>query len=480
MKRILSALLLAALCAVALSSTIAKADVAPPQQPPGSNPGPGNETTQVRMMAETVTIDVLTDDPPQAHVSAFFTMRNLGSSAESMAARFPIAASNGFDKFPEIKNIGIKVNDKPTPFDRIQGPEPLYGFENQDVPWASFPVTFPPGDDLQIKVSYDLDGTGYPQETYTSFFYILATGAGWNGTIGSADIILRLPYEANSQTVILGDAQPAPQFSGREAHWKFTDLEPTKSDNMTFDIVKPAVWKQVVIELENTTKNPQDGEAYGRLGKAYKQALFAAPKGFPRTDPGAAILYGLSKDAYDKATTLKPQDGLWHAGYADLLLGYYSWAPPYHGQDNQPYTADLDLGLKELNLACQLAPQDPKVQDLIVEYGSSFPNYVVKKSDGSLDFLSLTQTPPIVTEVIPTDTPVSPADTSISPTDVPISTQTSVPAAQPATETPAVPAAGPTSTPKRSAPVCGGAALALLPLALVAWKSRKGRSNPGC
>jgi tetratricopeptide (TPR) repeat protein len=473
MKRILSALALAVLFAAILSSA-ALADVAPPHHPPGSNPGPGNEITQVRMMAETVTIDVLADDPPQAHVSAFFTMRNLGSSAESMAVRFPIAASNGFDKFPEIKNVGIKVNDKPTPFDRIQGPEPLYGFENQDVPWASFPVTFTPGDDVQIKVSYDLDGTGYPQETYTSFFYILATGAGWNGTIGSADIILRLPYEANPQTVILGDSQAAPQFNGREAHWKLTDFEPTKSDNLTFDIVKPVVWKQVVIELENTAKNPQDGEAYGRLGKAYKQALFAAPKGFPRTDPGAGVLYQLSKDAYSKAVTLKPKDGLWHAGYADLVLGYYSWAPPYHSQDNQPYTAELDLGLKEFNLACQLAPTDPKVQELIVAYGSSFPNYVVQKSDGKLDFLALTQTPPIVQDnAIPTDT-LAPTDTIVPP-DIIVPTQTSAPAAQPATEVPIVPVAEP--TPKPASPVCGGAALALLPLALVVWKSRKGRKG---
>lgn len=52
MKRILSALLLAVLCLAALSSA-ARADVAPPHQPPGFNPGPGSETTQVRMMAET-------------------------------------------------------------------------------------------------------------------------------------------------------------------------------------------------------------------------------------------------------------------------------------------------------------------------------------------------------------------------------------------------------------------------------------------
>lgn len=35
------------------------ADVAPPQQPPGANLSPANEFTQVRMMEETVVLDVL-------------------------------------------------------------------------------------------------------------------------------------------------------------------------------------------------------------------------------------------------------------------------------------------------------------------------------------------------------------------------------------------------------------------------------------
>ena len=111
MKRILPAIPLVVLISLILSSG-ASADIAPPQQPPGFSPEPGNEITQVRMLAETVTIDVLSVDPPQAHVSAFFTMRNLGSSTESMAVRFPIAASDGFSRFPEIKNVGIKVNNK--------------------------------------------------------------------------------------------------------------------------------------------------------------------------------------------------------------------------------------------------------------------------------------------------------------------------------------------------------------------------------
>jgi hypothetical protein len=475
MKRILSTLLLVILVALALPS-VALADVAPPHQPPGFNPGPGNEVTQVRMLAETVTIDVLAVDPPQAHVTAAFTMRNLGSSPESMAVKFPIAASDGFDHFPEIKNVSIQVNNNPTSFNRIQGPEPTYGFSGQNVPWASFNVSFPVGADVPILVTYDLDGTGYAQETNTSFYYILSTGAGWNGTIGSAEIILRLPYDANPQNVMLEDTKPAPQFVGHEARWQFSDLEPTTDNNFTFDIVRPVVWKQVTIELDNTARNPLDGEAYGRLGKAYKQALFAASKGFPRSDPGAAVLYQWSKDAYTKAVTLKPSDGLWHAGYAELLLDYFYWGSGL-GQDHI-YTADVHLGLQQLALAYQFAPKDATVLDFIDRFSSMFPDYLVKQADGSPNFLSLTQTPtPVPATALPLDTPI-PATPAPIPSQTPaaapasLPTRTAAPLSQPTT---AVLATQPTAkaTAKPSNPICGGIALILLPLAWMAWNSRR-------
>jgi hypothetical protein len=41
-----------------LPAAPARADIAPPQQPPGSSLGPGQENTQVRMLAERVHIDV--------------------------------------------------------------------------------------------------------------------------------------------------------------------------------------------------------------------------------------------------------------------------------------------------------------------------------------------------------------------------------------------------------------------------------------
>lgn len=190
----------------------ALADIAPPYNPPGSNLNTGAEITQVRMVAEIVLIDVRKDTMPgslgRARVTADFTMRNLGDTAESMAVRFPIAANNGYDNsYPEITDVVIKVGEKQVAFRRANYPFRFdRSYMDDIVPWAEFDVTFPVAQDVPIQVAYNLSGTGYSdQPFFTTFYYVLETGAGWQGTIGSADIILRLPYAANPQNVIFDE-----------------------------------------------------------------------------------------------------------------------------------------------------------------------------------------------------------------------------------------------------------------------------------
>ncbi len=460
MKRILSACLLASLFLLSLPSA-ARADIAPPRQPPGSNLEPGTETTQVRMLTETVTIDVLDADPPQAHVTALFTMLNQGGSTEDLAVRFPISANDGRFGLSEIKNVSIKVDGLVTSWRKVEGPELNYGFSDENVPWAEFDVKFKPAEEVLVKVSYDLDGTGYPEENATTFYYILSTGSGWKDTIGSAEIILRLPYQANPQNVFLWQsARVMPQFISREAHWNFSDLEPTTQDNLTFQVLKPRIWQQVLTERANVASHPDDGEAWGMLGKALKAALFADSKSYPRTDTGAAELYQESKAAYEKAVTLKPEDGLWHAGYAELLIEYHFWVGGGLGGVSG-YTDDLHQGLIEWDLAIRYAPQASILQELH-GFASDYSKYIQLQPDGSLVFLSLTQTPTPMLEI-----PL-PADVTATATLAPAATVTAPAISVPPTEPPPTP----------PSPICGSTALTLvLPLALIAWKTRK--SQPG-
>src|SRR4030067_3351099 len=90
----------------------ARADIAPPGQPPGSNLAPAAEITNVVMTSESV---LLTVQPTPwagafaaeeenrgatrdwARVEAHFVMRNTGTQSEAMAGRFPLSAPLNYE-----------------------------------------------------------------------------------------------------------------------------------------------------------------------------------------------------------------------------------------------------------------------------------------------------------------------------------------------------------------------------------------------
>ena len=372
----------------------AAADVAPPINPPGSNPEPGTESTQVRMAAETVLIEVQSDTTPDslghARITADFTMHNTGASGESMAVRFPLSSDDGRGQYPEIQNLAVKVNGQQVSHRRASYPDPRY--QQEDVPWAEFDVTFPAGADLPIQVAYDVNGSGYLP--FTAFYYVMESGAGWKDTIGSADIILRLPYPASTQNVIMGlqigwaETTPGGVIQGNEVRWHFENFEPGADgpvQNMEFALVAPSAWTPILKERDTLARTPDDGEAWGRLGKLYKGVFFMS-KGY-REDPGGEELYKLSAEAYEKCLALKPEDAQWHAGFADLLANRSYWDAWMAGPTPDTYRA-----LEEIQTALKLAPNDAVVQAIAQNLTYLFPDGI-KQSGNEFEFPWLTQTP---------------------------------------------------------------------------------------
>ena len=374
--------------------THVSADVAPPIQPPITNLEPGSQTTNVRMLAETVLIEIQPDSQKDslgtARITAQFTMRNLGTTTETMAARFPISANNGRGEYPELSNLSIKINSTQTQYLRVNYPD--IRWQDSDVPWAEFNVTFPVGIDVNIEIAYTLKGSGYPP--FTAFYYILETGAGWSGTIGSADIILRLPYPANKQNVILdqqigwSETTIGGVFSGNEVRWHFDDFEPGPDgpvQNMEFSLVSPAAWQAVLDGQSYIDQHPSDGEAWGKLAMAAKHVFFMG-KGY-RTDPGGEELFTRSMEAYEKCLALKPQDAQWHAGFADLLSNRAYWDSWDMG-----VTQDAIRAIQEINTALNLAPTDAVVLNIAENISYLFPGSIVL-TNGIYDYPWLTQTP---------------------------------------------------------------------------------------
>jgi tetratricopeptide (TPR) repeat protein len=453
--------------------TAAHADIAPPAQPPGSNPQPGAETTQVRMVAETVLIDVTAGASSvslgQARVTADFTMRNLGSTAESMAVRFPLGANDGWSRIKEIAGMRVKVGGHQVVTHRIEGEDP-YSMGGA-VPWTSFDVTFRPGEDVQVEVQYVLEASGeYP---FIWFKYVLASGAGWKDSIGSADIIVRLPYDANDENILFDNpgftmfgTTLGGMIEGRSIRWHYDDLEPTTTDNFEVNLVMPSAWQKYLTEQDNIRSNPADGEAWGRLGKVCKEMAFSSRgKGFRaggELDAGGARLYEEGLAAYEKAVTLLPNDALWHAGYADALA-YHAYFVHFGGAD----VSDEALhALREIQAALELAPKDAKVQEIAERISWSFPDGMTSSGDG-YHFPWLTATP---TALPPTATEPPTQVSQIVPT---ATTQAELPTtAAPPAATEASTSAAPS---KPSLPVCGGALL--LPLALIGGAVARSRGR---
>lgn len=419
--------------------TPVRADVAPPAQPPGSNLQPGEESTQVRMMAEKVVMEIqpgVGDSLGVAQVTADFSMRNLGSQAETMAVRFPISANDGWSVVREIRNLEVRVGSRTVGTRRIQGEDPYWG--GSSVPWAEFEVKFPAGKDVLIRVTYTLDGTGY--FPFTSFNYILSSGAGWKDSIGSGEVIIRLPYAATVENVLMaGDSgysftSDGALLDGKQIRWTFENLEPTAEDNLHVELVAPAKWLKVLKERENVAKNPNDGEAWGRLGKLYKEIAFL-PKEL-RPDPGGQALFELSKQAYERCLELKPNDAAWRAGFAELywwMHNMLSWSDP----QNDVY---LIQALNLLKRAIEIDPKSAKARELLEEISWNNPGYVDQAGDGYV-FLYLTATP----TRIPSRTPI-PA----SPTATVLPTETTMVISSPTAEAAAV--AAPSRTPMEAPP----------------------------
>jgi hypothetical protein len=449
------AALLALLASLAVFGP-ARADVAPPESPPGVIISPGSESTQVRMVSEVVTLTIISSGVQfgKAKTTAVFNMRNLGSSDESIAVRFPLTFGEALyygDLYPEISDFKAQVGGRSVATSRITSVDENSG---QTIPWASFSVPFPAGQEVKIAVSYTAQGFGY--EPFLTFRYILETGAGWKDSIGAGDIIVQLPYPASPENVLIdsesgfAQAAGAPVFSGNEVSWHFENLEPTVNENFQIEMIAPATWKKVITERENTAKNPQDGEAWGRLGKAIKEAV-RYPKGYLREDVGGAQLYAEAVQAYDRSVTLLPKDALWHYGFADLLWSHYQFSVYYPGlQDNTELTRIAD----ELRLSLQIDPNNQSARDLAMWVSESLP-WALSQTERGYDFLVLTATPTLLPETATPASEGSPEPSATAPAPEPTrmvdKTATAPAAALVATNIPA----DPQKTPTGGNPLCG-------------------------
>jgi hypothetical protein len=332
------------------------ADVAPPPYPPGSSISPDGQT-QVRMLEEHVTLDF---DPgnlhdPELHINhaysdytisvkADFSMKNLGTSTESMKVRFPLSYKHLSDDLL-IDDFQVLVEGSPTPFEKEEYSDDQ--FQGNMKLWAEFPVTFLRQQEILIQVQYSLKSIS--KYWHNSVAYVFETGAGWYGTIGKAELIVNLPYEYSPDSIL--SILPGGSIFGKTIRWTWQDFEPTAKDNFFITLESPWLWNEVVAAKQAILDDPHEGAAYTRLGTLYARIA----------NGGREIAYPeferLAIDTLKKGAALSPEDPEPH--YQLYALYYLEYAPTLNVTGKLPAQACLLL-IDELNqILLRGSPSNP-------------------------------------------------------------------------------------------------------------------------
>ncbi len=381
-----------------LTSSPARADVGvQPVLPVGSSIKPGEETP-IQMAAEVVTMKVRQATeadkdlvrlnpmsygysvlpvwyPGIAEVEADFTMKNPTGKALSMTVWFPLASAlekadwnfNPGEIVPTIESFQVSVDGKPLDYSDIKLPNPK-GADKPPLPWASFPVTFPPSKETIIHVSYVLPLQPAVKQPAMELNYIFQTGAGWAGPIGQAELILNLPYPVSEGT-LAGKAEgnqrliysPEPAglpagviLNGNQARWKWKNFEPEPEDDFSVWLLRPGKWQDLEAARALVKEKPQDGQAWLDLASQYHSLSV--------TSHGRLLLLIFSPSyipqgiaAYQKAAKLLPEHPAPHAGLALLNLAPYM-------ENKNASSRIIQLVQDEYQAAKDLAAKNPSLQ----------------------------------------------------------------------------------------------------------------------
>jgi hypothetical protein len=332
----------------------ARANIAPPQTDLGKNIDPGgSDQTKVQMMKETVRMEVRLnpgDRSPlqvgdflmdkakyRVYVKASFTMRNQGSETERINVRFPISIYFGsnmvesetksyYEMFKikvddySVQDLTAEVNGIPVKTTRqsiiLQNCE--YNCLHN---WMTFDATFPPGKDVNIVVNY----WQFPDGVYpvAQVGYIVSTGAGWYGQIGSADIILRLPYPVDLRNVQLARPALEGKITGSEIDWHLNQFEPSGDDDFYILLVDPRLWIDYLHAQTIAQSSPNNGSAWSELANLCDIATQDREWGYPISDsPNLISLLETCKVYYEKAIQLQPENLNLRANYVKLDFRY--------------------------------------------------------------------------------------------------------------------------------------------------------------
>ncbi len=348
------------------------ADAAPPPAPELGGLQPF-QSTEVQMVYERVEMELESFNPEwdlestqnRITVNAYFVMKNTGSVDESMQVVFPLTIvpfCSGTTKttqgdswtYYEIDKGSFKVS-----VDGIVLPTTLIRTTYnrcENYPWAGFDVTFPVNKEVLIKVTYVMETQNL--DAIQVLGYILETGAGWKGSIGSGYIIMKFPYTITSDA-ILSNSTPGYQILQNEVFWSFQNLEPTEENNIQISFVSPDIWSSIQKSRETLKRESTSPDIwlelihdYDYISTTHGGDIIRDDKYFARIEP--AFQQGISEN---------PNNAELPAQYAQFKL--YNLSPHLARQLTE---AEATLILSLLNKSLALEPNNETAKRTLSDF----------------------------------------------------------------------------------------------------------------
>jgi hypothetical protein len=159
----------------------------------------------------------------------------------------------------------------------------------------------------------------------------------------------------------------------------------------------------VLTEKSNVEKNPNDGEAWGRLAKAYKEVIMM-PKGWLREDPAGGELYRVEQGCIRKMSCSPAKRSALALRLRRPAVGALSIQIYFAGKTDTENILEKTLTALQTTLA--LDPNNQLAKDLLLEISYQIPQAV--QADGNnfvLLGLTATPIPPTPWGGFPTETP---------------------------------------------------------------------------
>lgn len=476
-----------ALLGAVFSASPARADIGlPPLNPAAAGLGLAQGVeTQVRMLSETVdlTVEEYTRPSPdrmgespgdwmRGLVDAEFHMRNLGTVDEDLDVWFPLTASlrypGALAYFPDriIQDFKVWVDGAPLATEQVSAPDLIE--PSQTSQWAHFPINFPAGEDVIVRVSYTVYPTG--RRPFGGFEYILQTGAGWKDTIGEATITITLPFTITPENLsqsgnsIEGDPlapnPPGYVIENNLIRWQLTDLEPDAEDNIFIDVLEPQRYRELLQARAQAENSPDSDAAQLALAQASENALSIVK--LIGNHGGGKLLADQVNVAYRRALELDPQRVETYRLFAAWQMRSGGWVRLMRGEGCPAELCELvQRGLERF-------PDDPellRIDDEIRMLQEEFAPFHTQTA--------IAMTPPLPASATPTFTAQPPTETplpSATPSRPPATGSPGTGA--PGTGAPATLISHPTETSPSAAPLPAGpcpAGLLSLALGLLAW-----------